>query len=140
MANIAAELRANEVRNACNRYIARVTLPDRQTVTTNAGKYKHFRDYFQDLFARELNLNTAHSGAYPADFYRLEAASCEDPNTESEICEDQKLDVRDKTPGLYFNHCPFLLLCWIYNNWTKQGTIAQRFTRTVIKLLRKNKT
>ena len=31
------------------------------------------------------------------------------------------------------------LLATIYNNWMRQGTIPRRFTRGIVKLLRKNK-
>ena len=68
--------------------------------------------------------------------------------TESEIWEALKQIGRDKSPGLdglpyevYLRQSPVFvpLLALIYNNWMKQGSIPQRFTRGVIKLLRKKK-
>lgn len=47
--NMAAELRAEEVRSIADRYIAIVALPDRSIVTTNDGICEIFRFYFQDL-------------------------------------------------------------------------------------------
>ncbi|CAE1168980.1 unnamed protein product [Acanthosepion pharaonis] len=71
---MAAELRAEKNRNASRRHIACVTLPDKRTVTTNAGICEVFRDYFQDLFTREPGLSSAHFDAYLADFPCLGAA------------------------------------------------------------------
>lgn len=44
--NMAVELRTDEVINAANRQIACVTLPDKQSVTTNTGICEAFLNYF----------------------------------------------------------------------------------------------
>ena len=150
-ANMAQELRAEEMRAASKRYIASVTSPDGQRLTTNGDICKQFRDYYQDLFTREPGLSSARFDAYLADFPRLEeteAAGCEGPITEDEIRQALKSVGTDKTPGidglpyevyLRLSHMFVPLLATIYNNWLRQGTIPQRFTRGIVKLLRKNK-
>ncbi|CAE1178594.1 unnamed protein product [Acanthosepion pharaonis] len=149
--NMAAELRAEENRNADKRHIACVTLPDKRTVTTSAGICEAFRLFFQDLFTREPGLSSAQFDAYLADFPCLEAAEaarCEGPITESEIWDALKQVGLDKSPGLdglpyevYLRLSPIFvpLLQLIYNHWMRQGSLPRRFTRGVIKLLRKDK-
>ncbi|CAE1328542.1 unnamed protein product [Acanthosepion pharaonis] len=149
--NMAAELRVEENRNASRRHIAGVTLPDKRTVTANAGICEVFRDYFQDLFTREPGLSSAQFDAYLANFPCLSAAEvarCEGPITESEIWEALKQVGLDKSPGLdglpyevylRLSHVFVPLLELMYNHWMRQGSLPQRFTRGVIKLLRKDK-
>ena len=150
-ANMAQELRAEELRAATRRHIASVTSPDGQRLTTNEDICKGFRDYFLQLCTREPGLSSAQFDAYLADFPRLEAteaAGCEGPITEVEIRQALRTVGTDKTPGidglpyevyLRLSHMFVPLLATIYNNWLRQGTIPQRFTRGIVKLLRKNK-
>ena len=83
-----------------------------------------------------------------ADFPRLSAAGCEGRIKEEEIREALKSVGLDKSPGidglpyemyLRLSHMFVPLLATIYDNWMRQGTIPRRFTRGIVKLLRKNK-
>lgn len=100
-------------------------------MTINAG-------ICEDHFTREPGLSLAQFDVYLADFPYLEAAGCESPITESEIWETMELVGRGKTPGLdglpyklYLRQSPNFvpLLALIYNNWIKQRSIPQHFTR-----------
>ena len=149
--NMAAELRLEELRSASNRHIASVTSPDGRQVTTDKGICEEFRSYFQDLFTREPGLSSAQFDTYLADFPCLEAtesAGCEGHITEAEIREAISNVGTEKTPGidglpyeLYLRLSPIYvhLLAILYNHWLKQGNIPQRFTKGVVKLLRKDK-
>lgn len=75
--NMAAELRAEEVRNASNMHIVCLTLPDKRYVTTNVDICEAFRHYFQDLFSIELGLSPARFDTYLTVFPCLNAARCE---------------------------------------------------------------
>lgn len=144
--NMAAELRSEEARNASQRHIACVTLPDRRTVTTNEGICEAFRDILSGAFHQGAGLSPAQFDAYLAEFPCLEAAvasRCVGPISESEIWEAMKQVCLDKSPGLgglryevYFRQSPVFvpLLALIFGNWMKQGSIPQRFTRGVIML------
>ena len=148
---MAQELRAEEMRFASDRHITSVTSPDGQRRTTNEGICSVFRDYYQDLFTREPGLSSSQFDTYLADFPRLtetEAAGCEGRITEDEVREALKTVGKNKTPGidglpyevyLRLSHMFVPLLTAVYNNWMKQGSIPQRFTRGIVKLLRKNK-
>ena len=145
------ELRAEELRHAADRYITNVTSPDGQRRTTNEAICKEFRQYFLKLFTREPELSGAQFDTYRADFPRLsvtEAAACEGCITEDEVRQAVKSVGLDKSPGidglpyetyLRLSHMFFPLLATIYNNRMRQGSIARRFTRGIVKLLRKNK-
>ena len=103
------------------------------------------------LFTREPGLSSAQFDTYLADFPRLsatEAAGCEGRIKEEEIRDALKSVGLDKSPGidglpyevyLRLSHMFVPLLATIYNNWMRQGTIPRRFTRGIVKLLRKNK-
>ena len=146
--NMAQELRAEELRHAADRHIASVTSPDGQRRTTNC---KEFRQYFLKLFTREPGLSSAQFDTYLADFPRLsatEAAGCEGRIKEEEIREALKSVGLDKSPRidglpyevyLRLSHMFVPLLATIYDNWMRQGSIPRRFTRGIVKLLRKNK-
>ena len=145
------ELRAEELRHATDRHIASVTSPDGQRRTTNEAICGEFRQYFLKLFTREPGLSSAQFDSYLADFPRLsaiEAAGCEGRIKEEEIRDALKSVGLDKSPGidglpcevyLRLLHMCVPLLATIYNNWMRQGTIPRRFTRGIVKLLRKNK-
>jgi len=150
-ANMARELRAEELRAANHRQIASVTSPDGHRRITNKDICKEFCDYYQKLFTREPGLSSAQFDTYLADFPRLEdteAAGCEGRITEEEIWQALKSVGLEKTPGIdglpyevYLRLSPMLvpLLETIYNNWMRQGSIPRRFTQGVVKLLCKNK-
>ena len=103
------------------------------------------------LFTREPGLSSAQFDTYLAEFPRLsatEAAGCEGRIKEEEIRDALKSVGLDKSPGidglpyevfLRLSHMFVPLLATIYNNWMRQGTIPRRFTRGIVKLLRKNK-
>ena len=149
--NMAQELRAEELRHATDRHIAIVTSPDGQRRTTNEAICGEFRQYFLKLFTGEPGLSSAQFDTYLADFPRLsvtEAAGCERRIKEEEIRDALKSVGLDKSPGidglpyevyLRLSHMFVPLLATIYNNWMRQGTIPRRFTRSIVKLLRKNK-
>ena len=150
--NMAQELQTEELRHAADRQIASVTSPDGQRRTTNEAICREFRQYFLKLFTREPGLSSAQFDTYLADFPRLsatEAAGCEGRiKEEEEIREALKSVGLEKSPGIdglpyevYFRllHMFVPLLATIYDNWTRQGTIPRRFTRGIVKLLRKNK-
>ncbi len=115
-------------------------------VETNETICKGFRQYFL-----KPGLNSAQFDTYLADFPRLsatEAAGCEGLIKEEEIRVALKSVGLDKSPGidglpyevyLRLSHMFVPLLATIYNNWMRQGTIPRRFTRGIVKLLRKNK-
>ena len=138
---MAQELRAEELRHAT----------DRQRRTTNEAICREFRQYFLKLFTREPGLSSAQFDTYLADFPRLsatEAAGCEGRIKEEEIREALKSVGLDKSPRidglpyevyLRLSHMFVPLLATIYDNWMRQGTIPRRFTRGIVKLLRKNK-
>ena len=133
------------------RQIASVTSPDGQRRTTNEAICKEFRQYFLKLFTREPGLSSAQFDTYLADFPCLsatEAAGCEGRIKEEEIREALKSVELDKSPGidglpyevyLRLSHMFVPLLATIYDNWMRQGSIPRRFTRGIVKLLRKNK-
>ena len=145
------ELRAEELRHAADRHITRVTSPDGQRRTTNEAICREFRQYFLQLFTREPGLSSAQFDTYLADCPRLsatEAARCEGRIKEEEIWEALKSVGLDKSPGidglpyevyLRLSRMFVSLLATIYNNWMRQGSIPRRFTRGIVKLLRKNK-
>ena len=67
---------------------------------------------------------------------------------EDEVWETLKSVGLDKSPGinglpyevyLRLLHMFVPLLTTIYNNWMRQGSIPRRFTRSIVKLLHKNK-
>ena len=137
--------------HAANRHIASVTSPDVQRRTTNEAIYKGVSAVFPKAFTRETGLSSAQFHTYLADFLRLsatEAAGCESRITEDEVREALKSVGLDKSPGIdglpyevYFrlSHMFVLLLATIYNNCMRQGSIPRRFTRNIVKFLRKNK-
>ena len=150
--NMAQELQTEELRHAADRQIASVTSPDGQRRTTNEAICREFRQYFLKLFTREPGLSSAQFDTYLADFPRLsatEAAGCEGRiKEEEEIREALKSVGLEKSPGidglpyevyLRLLHMFVPLLATIYDNWMRQGTIPRRFTRGIVKLLRKNK-
>ena len=149
--NMAQELRAEELRHATDRHIASVTSPEGLGRTTNEAICGEFRQYFLKLFTREPGLSSAQFDTYLADFPRLsatEAAECDGRIKEEEIRDALKSVGLDKSPGidglhyevyLRLSHKFVPLLATIYNNWMRQGTIPRRFTRGIVKLLRKNK-
>ena len=149
--NMAQELRAEELRHATDRHIASVTSPEGLRRTTNEAICGEFRQYFLKLFTREPGLSSAQFDAYLADFPRLsatEAAGCEGRIKEEEIRDALKSVGLDKSPGidglpyevyLRLSHMFVPLLATTYDNWMRQGTIPGRFTRGIVKLLRKNK-
>ena len=149
--NMAAELRAEELRQAADRHIARVTLPDGRTVTTNQGVLEAFRSYYQELFAMEPGLSLEQFDTYLADFSRLsttEAARCEGGITEDEVIEALKRVGLNKSPGidglpyevyLRLSHIFVPLLTVLFNSWFRNGSIPKYFTMGVIKLVRKSK-
>ena len=149
--NMAQELRAEELRHATDRHIASVTSPEGHRRTTNEAICGEFRQYFLKLFTRDPGLSSAQFDTYLADFPRLsatEAAGCEGRIKEEEIRDALKSVGLDKSPGidglpyevyLRLSHMFVPLLATIYNNWMRQGTIPRRFTRGIVKLLRKNK-
>ena len=149
--NMAQELRAEELRHATDRHIASVTSPEGLRRTTNEAICGEFRQYFLKLFTREPGLSSAQFDTYLADFPRLsatEAAGCEGRIKEEEIRVALKSVGLDKSPGidglpyevyLRLSHMFVPLLATTYNNWMRQGTIPRRFTRGIVKLLRKNK-
>ena len=149
--NMAQELRTEELRHATDRHIASVTSPEGLRRTTNEAICGEFRQYFLKLFTREPGLSSAQFDTYLADFPRLsatEAAGCEGCIKEEEIRDALKSVGLDKSPGidglpyevyLRLSHMFVPLLATIYNNWMRQGTIPRRFTRGIVKLLRKNK-
>ena len=148
---MAQEVRAEELRHATDRHIANVTSPDGQRRITNETICGEFRQYFLKLFTREPGLSSAQFDTYLADFPRLsatEAAGCEGRIKEEEIPDALKSVGLDKSPGidglhyevyLRLSHMFVPLLATIYNNWMRQDTIPRRFTRGIVKLLRKNK-
>ena len=120
----------------------------RQRRTTNEAICKEFQQYFLKLFTREPGLSSAQFDTYLANFPCLsatEAAGCEGCITEDEVWKAMKSVGLDKSPGI--NGLPYEvylrlfvpLLATIYNNWMRQGSIPRRFTRGIVKLLRKNK-
>ena len=149
--NMAQELRAEELRHATDRHIASVKSPEGQRRTTNKAICKEFRQYFLKIFTREPGLSSAQFDTYLADFPRLsatEVAGCEGRIKEEEIREALKSVGLDKSPGidglpyevyLRLSHMFVPLLATTYDNWMRQGTIPRRFTRGIVKLLRKNK-
>ena len=149
--NMAQELWAEELRHATDRHIASVTSPEGQRRTTNKAICGEFRQYFLKLFTREPGLISAQFDTYLADFPRLsatEATGCEGCIKEEEIRDALKSVGLDKSPRidslpyevyLRLSHMFVPLLATIYNNWMRQGTIPRRFTRGIVKLLRKNK-
>ena len=149
--NMAQELRAEELRHAADRHIASVTSPDGQLRTTNEAICKEFLQYFLKLFTRETGLSSSQFDTYLVDFPRLsaiEAAGCEGRIKEDEIWEALRSVGLDKSPGidglpyevyLRLSHMFVPLLATIYNKWMRQGSIRRRFTRGIVKLLRKNK-
>lgn len=77
-----------------------------------------------------------------------EVACCEGRITEEEIWEALKQVEKDKNLGIdglpyegYLRLSPMFvpLLEILFNHWMEQGTIPQRFTRFVVKLIHKNK-
>ena len=71
-----------------------------------------------------------------------EAAGCEGCIKEDEIREALKSVTIDGLPNevyLTLSHMFVPLLATIDNNWMRQGSIPRRFTRGIVKLLRKNK-
>ena len=150
--NMNQELRAEELGHATDRHIASVTSPDGQRRTTNEAICREFRQYFLKLFTREPGLSSAQFDTYLANFSRLsvtEAAGCEGRKKEEEEIREALMSVgMDKSPGidglpyevyLGLSHMFVPLLATIYDNWMRQGTIPRRFTRGIVKLLRKNK-
>ena len=145
---MAQELRAEELRHATDRHIASVTSPEGQRRTTNEVIWGEFRQLFLKLFTREPGLSSGQFDTYLADFPRLSVTGCEGRIKEEEIWDALKSVGLDKSPGiddlpyevfLRWSHMFVLLLATIYNNWMRQGTIPRRFTRGIVKLLRKNK-
>ena len=137
---MAQELRVEELRHAVNRHIASFISPDEQCRITNDAICREFQDYFEKLFTRELGLSSAQFDTYFADFHRLtatETARYERRIMEKEVWQALIAVGTDKTPGIDGRPCS--CPCTIYNNWMRQGTIPQRFTRAIKKLLRKNK-
>ena len=149
--NMATELCAEEKRRASDRHIASITSLDGRHLTTSGGICEEFRSYFQDLFTREPGLDPVQFDTYLADFPRLEAteaAGCEGRIREDEVREVLRTVGLDKTPGIdglpyevYCRLAPIFtpLLTTLFNHWLKQGSIPQRITRGVVKLLVKDK-
>ena len=149
--NMAQELRAEEIRHAADQHITSVTSLDGQRRTTNEAICKEFRQYFLKLFTREPGPSSAQFDTYLADFPRLsvtEVAGCEGRIKEEEFREALKSVGLDKSPGidglpyevyLRLSHMFVPLLATIYDDWMRQGSIPRRFTRGIVKLLRKNK-
>ena len=130
---MAQELRAEKLRHATDRHIASVTSPKGQRRTTNEDICGEFRQYFLKLFTREPGLGSAQFDTYLV-------AGCEGRIKEEEIRDALKSVGLDKSPGidgLRLSHMFVPLLATIYNNWMRQGTIPRRFTRGIVKLLRK---
>ena len=97
---MAAALGAEEIPSASSRYIASVTLPDGQQVTTNESISEAFCSYFQDLFTREPDLSSSQFDTHLADFPRFEVTGCECRITEVKIREALSTLGTEKAPGI----------------------------------------
>ena len=144
---MAQKLQFEELGHAADRHIASVTLPDEQCRTTNEAIRKEFCDYFEKLFTRESGLSSTQFDTFLCDFLRL-TAGCEGHISKEEVRQALKTAEKDKYPRidvlpcevyLRLSHMFVSLLATIYDNWMKQGTIPQRFTRVIVKFLRKDK-
>ena len=146
---MAHELRAEQSANVSQRHIASVISPNGQCRTTNECLWRDFRDYFhqgvrnEQSSVRRLSRRFLLPRGDASDWAHNERCIKEDEDRQA--LKTVKTDETPEVDGLLIEMClrmsPMFvpLLMAVCNNWMKQGTIPQRFTRGIVKFLRKNK-